>query len=75
MLFTLRLRKPFGVTTTLIEATSLEKAILVGQAYCAKSPNYRYISVEPAISADETILKGTGEQDVATPARQTRVGA
>lgn len=66
MLFTLRFRKPYGVATSLIEAKDFATAEHVGKVYCEREPGYRYISVEQAVVADESILK---PEDVKKPAR------
>jgi hypothetical protein len=56
-LFNLRYRKAVaGVTVTFIEARDLETAEKVGRAYCARLQGARFITIEPAVSADESIL-------------------
>ena len=56
-LWTLRLRHPSrGVITELIDATNPDKANAVGQAYCDSIPMCRFISVDKAVVADESIL-------------------
>lgn len=56
-LFTLRYRKGTMVMESLLEAKSLERADLVGKAFCALHPEHRFISVRPAVLADESILE------------------
>lgn len=45
-----------GVREDFIQASSLERAEAVGQAFCEKSPGNRFISVGEAVVADESIL-------------------
>lgn len=58
-LFLLRFRKgSIGVQTGYIRASSLQRAEQVGKAYCNSRVGHRYIGVERAIVADESILPG-----------------
>lgn len=82
MLFRLRYRKRVaGVTETLIEASSLEQAERVGQAWVKRDePAGKYISVERAVAADESILgevslepaPGPNLRERPTPAEQQK---
>jgi hypothetical protein len=56
-LYTLRYRESVqGVKTGFIVATSLKRAEEVGKHYCNSHPARRFITVESAILADESVL-------------------
>ena len=63
-LYTLRYKAGVkGVLTGWIRATSQERAVLVGQAYCNRYINHTFISVDPTIVADESILDAPAPQE------------
>lgn len=45
-----------GVQSSLIEASTAQKAEEVGHAFCGQMPNRRFIRIDPAVVADESIL-------------------
>ncbi len=59
-LYSFRYRAAFGAHTRQVEASTLERATLVAEKWCAKEPGRRFIpaSVEPTTVADESILGG-----------------
>ena len=57
MIYTMRYRTgSLGVQTGFLEASSQQRAEEVAQAWCNLEPFRKYISVVPAIIADESIL-------------------
>lgn len=57
MLFVLRtLQRGQRVVERFIEASSFERAMLVGQAWCEDHGDHKLVGVERAIVADESIL-------------------
>lgn len=54
-----------GVQRSFISASSLEKAEKIGRKYCDNQINHRFIRVEPAIIADESILQENRKTDAA----------
>ena len=72
MLYTLRYRRPFGMTTVMIEARDLPTAQNVGEAWVAAQPGCRFVGVSPAIVADESILAPT-DKAVVTPTPTAKV--
>jgi hypothetical protein len=63
-LFLLRYRKgTVGVQTGFISARNLETATEVGRKWCGDQINCRYISVTPAVIADESILESPKVQE------------
>jgi hypothetical protein len=61
-LFILKFRRGMqGVQTGFVKASSMKAAERVGQTYCDSLVGARYITVLPAILADESILGSEGE--------------
>lgn len=56
-LYRLRYKHGYGVVDVFLQASSQTKANEVGQRYCDGIINSRFIKVEPAVVADETILR------------------
>ncbi len=73
MLYTLRFRHPrMGVQTVLIQTSDVPDTVLdyrqaeaIGQKYCERESNHKYISVERAIKAGpEILLEQSQDQDL-----------
>lgn len=61
-LYILRYRRgSTGVITSYLTASNLKIAEALGQFWCNQQLNCRYIRVEPAIVADESILPNLAE--------------
>lgn len=59
-LFILRFKRGTAAAQMVyITASNLEKAKEVGQWWCGQNPNTRFVTVEPAVVADEADLKFT----------------
>lgn len=63
-LFTLRFKRGTqAVQMAYVTASNLAKAGQVGRWYCGQNPNMRFVSVEPAVVADETDLQFSSVDD------------
>jgi len=75
-LYVLRYRMgSVGVQTGYIVASTAARAEAVGHAWCNKEPGRRFIKVEPAIIADETILEPARLEDDSLTAAAARSSA